>query len=109
MTILGTCCGKEYTELTAWVVRSGPHLRAECSECGRFLQFLRQPIDAFLMPFGKHKGRRLVELAATEADYLNWMLNQDWLKDNLRHRIEEALHHRGEHDAQPDSPSRVHL
>ncbi len=54
----------------------GPHWgRLECGSCHRFIKWLPKPIDpesaaAFLMPFGKHRGKPLAELP---SDYLAWL------------------------------------
>lgn len=36
------------------------------------------------MPFGKHAGKKLDEVPLM---YLDWLLGQDWLRDNLREPI----------------------
>ena len=41
-----------------------------------------------LMPFGKHKGE---QLASLPEDYLRWLIDQDWLKDDLRNEIDDIL------------------
>lgn len=44
------------------------------------------------MPFGKHKGKLLADLAKTERSYLNWCLNKmESLQPDMREAIEEAI------------------
>jgi uncharacterized protein (DUF3820 family) len=74
-----TCryCGSP--NLFAVECTTGPHwARSGCSGCGRFLQWLAKPDDAksageFLMPFGKHRGRKLADLP---SDYLQWVAEE---------------------------------
>lgn len=33
-----------------------------------------------VMPFGKHAGRRLRDVAAEDPAYLDWLLDQDWMQ-----------------------------
>lgn len=44
--------------------------------------------DNTLMPFGKHKGLRMIDVP---ADYLLWIYEQDWCKGSLRAYIEENI------------------
>mgnify|MGYP003114213078 CR=1 FL=1 len=66
------------------------HLRMDCKDCNKFIGYKQQMIDpeVFTFPFGKHKGLAIYE---TPNDYLEWLLNQDWLKDNLRTAINDYL------------------
>ncbi|MED5198202.1 MAG: hypothetical protein VYB51_00225 [Gemmatimonadota bacterium] len=40
---------------------------------------------------GKHKGRPLTEVAAQEADYLEWMLGADDMDAEVLEVVREAL------------------
>ena len=40
------------------------------------------------MPFGKHKGEPISECP---TEYLDWLIGQDWLFDDLRTAIETDL------------------
>jgi len=44
-----------------------------------------------VMPFGKHKGKRLTEIASTAPGYLHWLLDNADLKDFLANQVELAL------------------
>jgi uncharacterized protein (DUF3820 family) len=52
--------------------QSGPHLKATCSICNRFIKFVTQNKEMDIMPFGKYKGIRFEHI--TDSEYLNWML-----------------------------------
>lgn len=43
------------------------------------------------MPFGKHKGRAICDLP---YDYLEWLVDEDFLKEPLRTRIQEEFDRR---------------
>ena len=40
------------------------------------------------MPFGKHKGE---QLASIPEDYLRWLIDQDWVKQDLKDHAAELL------------------
>ena len=52
------------------------------------------------MPFGKYRD---VDFEDIPEDYFEWLLDQDWLKDSLRNKIEEFL---GETPSSRSSSSR---
>jgi uncharacterized protein (DUF3820 family) len=65
------------------------HLRQTCRDCGKFLGFKQQDLPAnFIMPFGKHKGENIDDL---KHDYLKWLHDQEWVKDNMKSRIDQIL------------------
>lgn len=51
--------------------QSGPHVRADCNQCGRFIKFLPQsyPTDVKLY-FGKYTNQRVNDI--TDLSYLQW-------------------------------------
>ena len=44
--------------------------------------------DTDLMPFGKHKGIRMIDVP---ADYLLWVYDQEWCKGEVKKYIEENI------------------
>ena len=44
--------------------------------------------DETLMPFGKHKGKKL---ANVPASYLLWLFDQDWIKPDMKLYINENM------------------
>ena len=57
-------------------------------------------MDARVMPFGKHKGERVDDLATDEPDYLRWaleeVLNIEGRWPGLYKQVREALRRAGE-------------
>lgn len=47
---------------------SGPHIRGDCSVCGRYVKFVEQ---SETMPVGKYKGIRFSEIPRA---YLQWFV-----------------------------------
>jgi len=45
------------------------------------------------IPFGKHRGEHVSECP---TDYLDWLLGQDWLYEDLREAIEADLEGRAD-------------
>ncbi len=43
------------------------------------------------MYFGKYKGMKFSEILLENEGYLDWLLTQDWLKDNLKNTIIEYM------------------
>ena len=59
------------------------HLRKECKKCNKFLGYMPHPLDVKTTKiwFGKHRGKLVRECP---RDYLEWLTQQDWVKQNLR-------------------------
>ena len=62
------------------------HLRQECPRCGKFFGYKQKPVDkeTFIFYFGKYKGLKLNDVPES---YLKWLLDQDWVKENLKECI----------------------
>lgn len=52
---------------------------------------ITDPDNSWLMPFGKYRGRMLIEI---ETSYLTWCLAQDWLRPEPRQRMSNVLKER---------------
>lgn len=50
--------------------------------------------DAEFLRFGAYKGESVHDLVNEKPRYLQWLLDQDWLKDALRAEVEKALANR---------------
>lgn len=87
---IGCCCGEAWTPATARLSRSGPHWRASCPRCGRYLKFLPQRASDFHLWFGKHKSQRVADVWRTDPAYCEWLLQQPWLTPRLREVLEET-------------------
>ena len=47
--------------------------------------------DIVIFPFGKYKGQGINEIAVNDRQYLEWVLSNMTLRDNLRKAVEDAL------------------
>ena len=66
------------------------HLRTSCSNCGRFRGYKQQAIkDDYILYFCKYKGEKLVDIK--DHGYLLWLRDQDFIKNNVKEKIEEIL------------------
>ena len=88
-------CGSENTKESEQICRNGAkHIRVECVDCGRFIKFAKQAKtienNKFLMPFGKHKGKSISEIATIDKDYAIWAANNCNSK-NIQGRFRECL------------------
>jgi hypothetical protein len=74
------CPHCQSTELFEVASVAPHHARLGCSACKRHIRFLpapwtRERAESFTMPFGKHRGQRLGNLAKTAVgrSYLAWL------------------------------------
>ena len=67
------------------------HLRVEDKVTGKFLRYERQIDEDPTMYFGKYKGLKFSEILIENEGYLDWLLTQDWLKENLKNTIVEYM------------------
>lgn len=73
-------------------------LHAYCEKIRPFLTefqkwFSGNDLESYVFGRGKHRGTRLVEVAATAPDYLDWMLRADDMPGEVRDVVREALDH----------------
>ncbi|WP_324282641.1 hypothetical protein VKI22_03575 [Cyanobacterium aponinum UTEX 3221] len=38
-------------------------------------------MNNIILPFGKYKGRKVNQIIIEDIDYINWLFNQEWLKE----------------------------
>jgi len=84
-------CNHEEVKETIQIFKNGTkHIRLNCLKCGKFLGYKQQKIEPekYVFHFGKYKGKKLIEV---EEHYLIWLLNQDWVKNNLKEAIKIFL------------------
>jgi DNA polymerase III epsilon subunit-like protein len=43
------------------------------------IRFIARPLEIKVFNFGKHKGCLVEDTAATDPDYIRWLLKQEWL------------------------------
>lgn len=50
-----------------------------------------ETVETYTMPFGKHRGRLITEVAKTDREYLEWLNSKDDLREPLRKFLNEVL------------------
>lgn len=89
MSIVCKKCG---TEDFFFEEKKGPHMTAMCGNCGSYIKHLPQNYKPFIIPFGKYKGRTLHTMTdKEELNYLRWLCDQDFCKNNLKDKINHHL------------------
>ena len=68
------------------------HVGQYCAACGRWIRFLAQHESIEVMPFGRHAGTRITNLA---TNYLRWILENVTLKGRLLKALEAEFERRG--------------
>jgi hypothetical protein len=69
--------------------QAGPHIKAICNGCDKYIKFLGQD-GPFILPFGKFKGSIITSLKSREeVEYLKWLLSVS--KSNIAKKIESYL------------------
>lgn len=85
-------CKKEVEIKTKEVTHSNgkTHIEARCAVCDRWIKYLPQekPIEEVIIPFGKYKGEKIVNLP---SDYLWWLLENNAIKGNLKKQIQSLF------------------
>lgn len=67
------------------------HLRIEDKNTGKFIRYEMQLDEDPIMFFGKYKGQAFSKIYEENEGYFDWLLEQDWLKDNVRNTITHFL------------------
>src|SRR5262245_46059159 len=73
-------------------MESGPHFaRTRCRACG-FRRWERAPMTperaaAFVLPFGRHRGRTLAEVGVADRGYLEWLAALPALAPSIRQAV----------------------
>ncbi len=78
-----TCAGETYIE------RKGKHIGWYCDVCG-WIKWLPQKAEAFIMPFGKYKGKTLQEIKDGDYEYLEWAL-KNIVDRHINKKIKEVI------------------
>ena len=63
--------------------KAGPHIKAVCNGCDRYIKFLPQGNEEPTLYFPKYKGRTVKSMVAPEEiSYLKWLLGNVTKLDN---------------------------
>ena len=65
-----------------------PYIKVNCSGCGEHIKFLEADGDPrdFIIPFGKHTGKRLSEIYRIDKPYLEW-ISQNFDEGSIKNKI----------------------
>jgi len=64
------------------------------------VRFIARPLEIKVFNFGKHKGCLVEDTAATDPDYIRWLLKQEWLPveyPDLHHTLLKKSSQNGSH------------
>jgi uncharacterized protein (DUF3820 family) len=77
--VIVKCEHKTKNKISRTFKNGTTHVELRCDDCGVFCGFEAQEkspeqIAAWIMPFGKYKGKSLSEINQLDSDYLQWCL-----------------------------------
>jgi uncharacterized protein (DUF3820 family) len=89
------CDGCGCIELSFKFNPNNKAIQMRCKDCNAWAgNYKYATLETYIMPFGKHKGEKLIDLP---KKYLEWLYyNCDSLSDNLYEVIEKILERNGE-------------
>ena len=85
-------CGSTFYRFTHHEFKNKTiHLRRSCGECGKFLDWAAKetPPGTFVMPFGKHKGKRVEWICQNDVGYAAWAMQS--LQPTMRKRFQAVF------------------
>ena len=71
------CVTGEIVETPKTYTNGSKHIELRCGECNAFYGHKPQSVNDFVMPVGKYKGEKFIDVYAKDARYLEWMSEQD--------------------------------
>lgn len=83
-------CGTTHLDIREQIFKDGTkHLAIICSQCHRHNGFQAQGtederMEAFVIPFGKHRGKFLKDVIKEDFNYCKWM-SEAHEKNRMRH------------------------
>ena len=84
-------CGHCAKDVKYEIKKLGQHMKATCPDCGKFIKFIEHtPKEKYLMPFGKYKGQKLIDIVNEDQQYFEWVLSVSKTKSLCR-RIKEII------------------
>lgn len=79
-----------YEEVEYQDKNRGSFLRRICKKCGAnngagAIKKEQEELENIIMPFGKYKGKKLIEIYKLDPNYLSWL--KDNLSNGFKHNI----------------------
>lgn len=91
------CDNTEFEYIERTFINGTKHYQRKCKNCGTFNQYApsyevnpNEDPGKFVMPFGKHKDKTLIQIGQDDYDYLLWAVDNLNSK-TIRKRIEMFL------------------
>ena len=86
-----------------------PHYgKLQCDTCGRHHGWAQTPDcelgQRYVMPFGKHRGKTLDEVATTDKGYLHWIASVSDFDEHIRKTIRRYLATKPAYKIREDKP-----
>jgi uncharacterized protein (DUF3820 family) len=81
-------CITETNEIEQTFKNNKIHIRLECNICGYFFKYKQQKVKSYILHFGMYRGK---ELKKVETYYLNWLLDENFVKENVKDYIRSIL------------------
>lgn len=66
------------------------HIEARCPDCNLFFQYIQQSNNDIIY-FGKYKGQNIGDISLKDKQYLLWLLEQPFCKNNLKNKIKKYI------------------
>lgn len=57
----------------------------------KLIELTKQPVFVKVLRFGKHKGKKLEDIAAEDPGYLNWMKKSMDLDEDMKYSLEKVM------------------
>ena len=89
--IMQCSCGSREFDLIDKVFSNGSkHKERKCSNCGKHNGYQQTVANNdFVMPFGKYKGNKLIDIAKHDLNYMEWLAQSDF--KSVANRAKEIL------------------
>ena len=89
--IMQCSCGSREFDLIDKVFSNGSkHKERKCSNCGKHNGYQQTvKTEDFILPFGKYKGQKILDIARHDIGYINFLAQID--KPSIANRAKELL------------------
>ena len=62
-----------------------------------------------IIPFGKYKGKPIIEVISKHKKYIEWLMLQNWLSEELRSQINVFITHGGKNSEETPEHNRIQM